>query len=81
MSLSRSEFLGQLVMALLYEEEAILRDYKEWMAKIEHEEVREFLSEMVDEAAHHKGEILDIIDEVEAEELGSRHVSPKEAPP
>ncbi len=74
MSLSRSDFLGNLLMGLLYEEEAILRDYKTMMAKVEHEEVREFLSEMVEEAAHHKGEILDIIEEVEAEEFAARSV-------
>ncbi|MDX1612549.1 MAG: hypothetical protein R3185_09270 [Candidatus Thermoplasmatota archaeon] len=77
MALTRTEFLNNLLMALLYEEEAILRSYKEWMNRIEHEEVREFLSEMVDEAAHHKGEILDIIEEIEAEELGKRTVTPE----
>lgn len=76
MTLTRADFLGQLMMALLYEEEAVLRDYKAWMEQVEEEEVREFLSEMVDEAAHHKGEIMDIIDEVEAEELGKRTVEP-----
>lgn len=68
MTLSRSEFLGQLLLGLIYEEEAILNSYDEWMEKVEHEEVREWLSEQVDEAAHHKGEILDIIEAVEAED-------------
>ena len=67
MTLTRFEFLSSLLMALLYEEEAVLRDYKEWMSRVEHEEVREFLSTMVDEAAHHKGEILDIIEALEAD--------------
>ncbi len=68
MTLTREEFLGQLLLGLIYEEEAVLRDYREWMERVEHEEVREFLSEMVDEAAHHKGEILDIIEALEAED-------------
>lgn len=68
MSLSRSDFLGNLLLGLIYEEEAVLRDYRDWMDRVEHEEVREFLSEMVDEAAHHKGEILDIIEALEAED-------------
>lgn len=66
--MTREEFLGQLLLGLIYEEEAVLRDYREWMERVEHEEVREFLSEMVDEAAHHKGEILDIIEALEAED-------------
>ena len=70
MTLTRQEFLHQLLMALIYEEEAILREYKQMLARVEHEEVREWLAEQVREAAHHKGEILDIIEEVEAEELG-----------
>jgi hypothetical protein len=65
--LTRAEFLNSLLMALLYEEEAVLRDYKGWIARVEHEEVREFLAEQVQEAAHHKGEILDIIETLEAE--------------
>lgn len=68
MTLTRSEFLGNLLLGLIYEEEAILNSYDEWMEKVEHEEVREWLSEQVDEAAHHKGEILDIIEAVEAED-------------
>lgn len=71
MTLTKSEFLSQLLMALIYEEEAVLRDYREWMARVEHEEVREWLAAQVKEAAHHKGEILDIIEAVEAEELGT----------
>ncbi len=67
--MTRSDFLGNLLMGLIYEEEAILNSYEEWMAKVEHEEVREFLSEQVEEAAHHKGEILDIIEAVEASSL------------
>lgn len=68
MTLTRSEFLGNLLLGLIYEEEAILNSYDEWMEKVEHDEVREWLSEQVDEAAHHKGEILDIIEAVEAED-------------
>jgi len=68
-SLTRSDFLGNLMMGLLYEEQAILDSYDEWMDKVEDEEVRQWLSEQVEEAAHHKGEILDIIEKVESSSL------------
>jgi rubrerythrin len=67
--MSRSDFLGNLMMGLLFEEQAILDSYEEWMDKVEEEEVRQWLSDQVEEAAHHKGEILDIIEEVEADTL------------
>jgi rubrerythrin len=57
------------MMGLLYEEQAILDSYDEWMDKVEDEEVRQWLSEQVEEAAHHKGEILDIIEKVESSSL------------
>lgn len=63
--MTRSDFLGNLLMGLLYEEQAILDSYEGWMEKIEEEEVREWLSRQVEEAAHHKGEIIDIIERVE----------------
>ncbi len=67
--MTRSDFLGNLMMGLLFEEQAILDSYDEWMEVVEEEEVRQWLSEQVEEAAHHKGEILDIIEEVEASSL------------
>jgi hypothetical protein len=67
--MTRSDFLGNLMMGLLFEEQAILDSYDEWMDKVEEEEVRQWLSDQVEEAAHHKGEILDIIEEVEASAL------------
>lgn len=67
--MSRSDFLGNLMMGLIFEEQAILDSYDEWMDTVEEEEVRQWLSDQVEEAAHHKGEILDIIEEVEASDL------------
>lgn len=67
--LTRSDFLGNLMMGLLFEEQAILDSYDEWMEVVEEEEVRQWLSDQVEEAAHHKGEILDIIEEVEDSSL------------
>jgi rubrerythrin len=67
--MSRSDFLGNLMMGLLFEEQAILDSYDDWMEVVEEEEVRQWLSDQVEEAAHHKGEILDIIEEVESSSL------------
>lgn len=67
--MSRSDFLGNLMMGLLFEEQAILDSYEEWMDQVEHEEVRQWLSDQVEEAAHHKGEILDLIERVEESSL------------
>jgi len=67
--MSRSDFLGNLMMGLLFEEQAILDSYDDWMEVVEEEEVRQWLSDQVEEAAHHKGEILDIIEEVEDSSL------------
>lgn len=63
--LSRDEFLQKLWMALLFEEEVVANQYRERIQGLDDVDLREVLGEMVEEASEHKGELLELIAEVE----------------
>lgn len=63
--LSREEFLEKLWMALLFEEDVVASHYRERIQGLDDVQLREVLGEMVEEAAEHKGELLQLIEEVE----------------
>lgn len=62
--LSRQEFLDKLWMALLFEEEVVATQYRDRVEGLDDVELREVLGEMITEAAEHKGELLQLIEEV-----------------
>lgn len=64
--LTRKEFLDKLWMALLFEEEVVATQYRDRVEGLDDVELREVLGEMIAEAADHKGELLQLIEEVEA---------------
>lgn len=64
--LSREEFLEKLWMALLFEEDVVASHYRDRIQGLDDVQLREVLGEMVEEAAEHKGELLQLIEEVEA---------------
>lgn len=64
--LTRQEFLDNLWMALLFEEEVVATQYRDRVEGLDDVELREVLGEMIAEAAEHKGELLQLIEEVEA---------------
>lgn len=63
--LDRDEFLKNLWMALLFEEEVVATQYRDRVDGLDDVELREVLDEMITEAAEHKAELLALIEEVE----------------
>lgn len=64
--LDRAAFLRLLQVGLLIEEDVVAREYGDFAKRLQDGKAAEFVRELVLESATHKGELLDLIEQVEA---------------